>query len=1442
MTTNKQQFKYLFLLFAWLTTMSLQAQNNGDIVGPPDIDDPTLTRTVTAGYGTDGTNKVGGTVTPIGLNYNTDGKTVTVLNDSKPTFRINAADGYRIASISITEGDPATGIGDMTTEYSYTFSKGVSKDASITVVFTETRFTLLASVKDGKSGTITPTRAVVPRDGSQTFTITPAEGFTLNEVTDNSNKVTTTPTTTGATYTLSKIKEAHLIEASFTAKEYAVTFEVTPAGGSLAVKNGTTPISSGDQIAHGIVLTLTATPDIGYEPAYFTAAGNRINGNSWQVTSAVTLGAVFKKKTVTVTVDIPEKGGTFMVAKNNTSLLPGQHQMEYGTQLTLTNQPATGYTFEKYVIGGTNVTSSPYTVEQPVNINAVFTADKYKVTVTPSTDGKLTFNGTEASTANYNYGTVLTLGNTPTSGKTFASYIVTPSSALNGNLLTVTAPVAIGVTFKDIPGGSEVPDPDNPGDPAAKLYKVTFPSSLTVMHNGGAISSGTMVKANAVLSLIAANTNTQQLKSLTANGSRVDFFTSGGMNTALHTVTRAVEFACAFAANEFPVYIDVPTGGTLSATAGSAAVVQGTKYPYGTVIRVAATSASNNYKLSRILGNGRDVTQAKQVTLTEDLLLSAIFTLQPDIDPDKDPDPSNPTDPADPSKPSDPAGTIYIDRTPQQVVYNGNEQAYHLITLPGGVLNQVAITYLQSGKTVRPKETGSYDVRLTRAADDSFNALDVTLSGVFTIRKAPVTITDVKYDQTPWNTTPAKTTATLNEVKAESQGKTIAGTFVWEAGGKGLDVSSSGYNAVLFTPTDTKNYETPVQTQVYVQVGTTPAATYTLTLGTEGSGTISALNGSMLCDATKPLKANQVITIKATPAEGYRLKGFREEGAVYGLYPYKVTMTQNRTVTAVFEKKQDPSNPSNPSDPDNPSAGLGVKIDFPSSLIYDGSPKLVSLTSTPAVSGWQVTYRNDAGETVIPADAGNYTVTVIRAEDDTYAAYQKNLTYTILKATPTIRERPVASRIPTDAPLRESLLSGGIGEVVGLGIVPGVFEWYAPTTVVSAKGDQTFRFVPVDTRNINSVMGNSEVSVLNGTTPVPIRITYTQSVGGHLSVTYEEDPNTGKTIPSGTLVLAGTNIRIMAKANAYFSLKQLLIDGSDRTAEAIAGDGAIVQRAYVSKEIQATFIRTSTPPDPVDPDNPGPGPDDPDNPGTPDPGPDPSPSEFTVWVHATGLGSIYPGMSTVKKGNSLTFEVIPGKSQQIVDVRVNGNSVGAVSSYVLRNITSNMTVEAVFSQIAVPVYTLTSKVIGKGGNITPIKVRVWKGSNHQFILHTEQRGLLEDVQVGTEKSLRSICKPMSYIFRDVKADSLIVATFSMPTSVEEVPLSGISVKVSGNTLHVELSEHPATLRIFTISGQSLYLRKLPVGHSFIDLPTGIYLLDLKNNTKGMTRKICIGMP
>jgi len=96
---------------------------------------------------------------------------------------------------------------------------------------------------------------------------------------------------------------------------------------------------------------------------------------------------------------------------------------------------------------------------------------------------------------------------------------------------------------------------------------------------------------------------------------------------------------------------------------------------------------------------------------------------------------------------------------------------------------------------------------------------------------------------------------------------------------------------------------------------------------------------------------------------------------------------------------------------------------------------------------------------------------------------------------------------------------------------------------------------------------------------------------------------------------------------------------------------------------------------------------------------------FSQWV--TG-GTISPsGVVSVNYGGSKTFTITPNAGYKIKDVKVDGVSVGAVSTYTFTNVTANHTISATF----VPnTYTVTfnsqggssvsSQVVSYGGKVT----------------------------------------------------------------------------------------------------------------------------------------------
>lgn len=550
-----------------------------------------------------------------------------------------------------------------------------------------------------------------------------------------------------------------------------------------------------------------------------------------------------------------------------------------------------------------------------------------------------------------------------------------------------------------------------------------------------------------------------------------------------------------------------------------------------------------------------------------------------------------------------------------------------------------------------------------------------------------------------------------------------------------------------------------------------------------------------------------------------------------------MSVTKDQTIIASFVPKEDPANPSDPSSP----TALQVKLTLPSPSVYDGKAKLVGVTSTPALSGWQVEYRNKENQAVIPVEAGTYRVMVSRAEDETYLAYEQSSSLTITKATPRITTWPEAGLIPIGALLEDAVLSGGAAMADGLGVVSGVFLWNEPRKVMQAEGRESFRFSPADPTNFFSVSGETEVQVLDAQPPV--QVTYSQASGGTLSVVRADDSTP---LPSGSLIPFGTEISIRVTAASSYKLKSLFIGAADYTVDALNGDGLVIRPMYTSQPISVAFVRTSTPnpgPDPDPSPNPDPTPDPDPNPG-PDPGPDPDPTpgtgDYTVWVRTTGLGTVSPETSRVRQGDKLVFQVTPGHSQQLVDVRLNGNSVGAVTEYQVQNIRGDSTVEVVFSQPGIPVYTLTSKVSGRGGYVTPRIVRVAKGSNHQFVMHVEKKGVLEDVQIGTKEGMKSIGTPSSYIFRGVGMDSLLVATFAIPTAVETIE-AGKNGRIDavGSCLYVIPSAPLAVLRVYTMTGQLVLQRTLFGETHLCELSKGLYIAELSSGPYPLRVKVYI---
>lgn len=409
-------------------------------------------------------------------------------------------------------------------------------------------------------------------------------------------------------------------------------------------------------------------------------------------------------------------------------------------------------------------------------------------------------------------------------------------------------------------------------------------------------------------------------------------------------------------------------------------------------------------------------------------------------------------------------------------------------------------------------------------------------------------------------------------------------------------------------------------------------------------------------------------------------------------------------------------------------------------------------------------------------------------------------------------------------------------------------------TLTEASDDPSGPFNPDDPDDPNNPNG-------------PYTITYNTPVGGTLTVSASGE--TGS-VESGDKVKKGTELTVTVKPSSiYYKLALLLIGTEDYTAKGASGQ--ITYPVTSDTQIIALFFNTNT--------NSGGGgggtiiyPDCPTCPDAPDYDFDENFSsdfkewmdkhypgwsewwsgnttkDYTVLVRKTGLGTITPGTTGANKGQNITFNIQPAQGQQIVDVRINGNSVGAVSKYELKNIRSNTIVDAVFSNIAVPVYTLTSKVINpKEGSVTPTCVRVTEGSNHDFNFYPNGKNcVIIDVQTGPkkateeeqEKALTSIGTPEKYIFTDVKADSVVVVTFDCPTAIEAINVPDYMIYTEDKAVVVNPDNQQGNVKIYSISGMLIYSQTIN-STTHISLPEGVYVVALTIGDKPYIKKISL---
>jgi len=149
--------------------------------------------------------------------------------------------------------------------------------------------------------------------------------------------------------------------------------------------------------------------------------------------------------------------------------------------------------------------------------------------------------------------------------------------------------------------------------------------------------------------------------------------------------------------------------------------------------------------------------------------------------------------------------------------------------------------------------------------------------------------------------------------------------------------------------------------------------------------------------------------------------------------------------------------------------------------------------------------------------------------------------------------------------------------------------------------------------------------------------------------------------------------------------------------------------------------------------------------------------KYTVTVNAGTGGTINPaGTQSVNYGANLTFSIYPGTGYRISDVKADNVSLGAVSSYTFRNITSNRSISATF----VPFAGSITASAGAGGEISPKgSIMANYGTNRSFTITPEKDYRIADLIVDNG----SVGAVNSYTFYNITSNHTISAFFAKLT-------------------------------------------------------------------------------
>lgn len=768
-----------------------------------------------------------------------------------------------------------------------------------------------------------------------------------------------------------------------------------------------------------------------------------------------------------------------------------------GTELTLASTADAGYKLKAGSLAG------KMTVTEDKVITAEFEAIQQTVTLkVDGGNGSISVNGktNHGGSITVQQGTEIVVQAIPNSGQVLESLSCTEGKVISKDAVTVDKDFTITAKFKALP-------------PQEYSVQVTSPEHGKILlfdDKGNAIAAGSSVTANSTVSVLAVADEGYQLKANSLKNNSTEI-TNGSISVTANAVITAK-----FDILQFKVESSIPSDeGSITLTKGESESFTSEKVDYGQMMTATVTPA-DGYKLLSLLVNGKEIPDGGSFTVKAATTVKAVMRK---------------------------LATITIDEAAQTYIYDGTEKAFVVKTTPAGI---GGFTVTCSGTHT---EVGSYDVTISRGADDTYAAINKTISGGLVITQAEMKGVAI----------PTAESGTIKTTSAD-------GKYTWK---NNITINNELIYDAIFTPTNT-NYA-PITFSIPTGKGEAKKVTFnwgslttrsalrnttepagSLQITTQGEGSIVILNGNSQLNSGD-LYATQKIRLRAIPGANASANvtwASTGNGSLSSDSGNEVTFTLGEgknIVTANFAPKGEPESPT--------ISGTD--------LTYDGSIKVPTIIGG---ADWQITFKQGYQTIQNPIDAGDYDIIGSYPEDANYkAATDQNIGKFTIKPKDVDAAVTAASSILQGQSLAQSVITGTAD-------ADGTFEWDTdtknnPITTEGTLTGQPVKFVPVSKNYKEKTNLSTSVIVteVKGLTLRTLNLTVTNPDGGTVTMKLNDQE-----VASGATITKDDKITIETSPNSNYTSTVSVTGATNTEGVYTVGDAGNV-------EVKVTFTKNSTP-------------------------------------------------------------------------------------------------------------------------------------------------------------------------------------------------------------------------------------------------------------------------